>query len=76
MQAKEVTATAGAEHARIVSRQREAGAQLGAVEGELGQLGDREATLQETVRHARSRMEEARATSSQQIIGNKVRGRK
>jgi hypothetical protein len=53
-------------------RQKQAAAELTGVEKELAQIVSKEESLSETVRSARSKVEEARMTSKQQATGNKV----
>ena len=70
--AKESTSSCGKEVQQLEARIKQATIELSAVEKELVQLMGKEEGLQETVRNARSKMEEARMTSSQQATGNKV----
>ena len=57
---------------RLETRLKQATGELASTEKELGPVAGSEGVLVETVRQARSRMEEARVASSQQASGNKV----
>jgi chromosome segregation ATPase len=71
-QAKEITATSGKDLERLNARTKEVTKEVAAIQKQLDSMDANESKLQETVRHARSRMEDARQTATQQSSGTKV----